>query len=77
MHGWKTIPPKRHALLDENLNARHGIAFYDMVREDPEAPKTIQAIAVALGCPPKLSSKTLLLETLYTLVAGHRDIKVH
>lgn len=68
--------PRRHALLKENLNTRHGIASYDMVRETPDTPKTIQAIAVALACPPKLSSKTLLLKPLYTLVAGHRDIKV-
>lgn len=63
-------------LLNENLNTRHGIVSYVMVREAPGTPEIIQAIAVALGCPPKLSSKTLLLKTLCTLVAEHRDNKV-
>lgn len=45
------------------------------VREALEALQTIQVIATVLGCPPKLSSKTILLKMLYTLVAERRNIQ--
>lgn len=44
-------------------------------REALEALQTLQAIATVLGCPPKLSGKTLLLKMLYTFVAERRNIQ--
>lgn len=37
--------------------------------------KTMHSVAIALGCPPELV-KTLLLETTYTLITVHREIKL-
>lgn len=41
-----------------------------------ENPKTIQTVAIALGCPPKLDGKTQLLKTPYTLVTEQEEIKL-
>lgn len=38
--------------------------------------RTLQAIAVAPGCPPELDGKTLLLKTLHTGVTGHEEIRL-
>ena len=44
-----------------------GLSPYKVfVRATPEAPKTTQSIATALGCPPELGDKTLWLEIQYT-----------
>lgn len=53
-----------------------GLSPYKLfVGATPEAPKTTQAIATALGCPPELGDKTLWLKIQHTLVAGHREVK--
>lgn len=40
---------RRNGLLNENLNASN-TSHELLVKEAPEAPKTIQAIAIALDC---------------------------
>lgn len=48
-----------HRLLNKIPSARHGIHPYELlVREAPEAIKTTQVTAMALGCPPGLDGKT-------------------
>lgn len=42
----------------------------------PETPKTIEAIAIALGCPTELDGKTLLLGTRHMFVIEHEEIKL-
>lgn len=43
---------KPRELLNENLNARHGLPLDQLqVRDAREAPKTTQAILTALSCP--------------------------
>lgn len=36
----------------------------------PQTHKTVEATAIALGCPPELEYKTLLLKTLDTFAKG-------
>lgn len=39
-----------------------------------ETRKTGQAFVIALGCPPELDGKTLLLETPHTLIIRHGEV---
>lgn len=59
--------PRRHGILNDNLNVRHGILPTNCDQRDIRGPQTTQAIAIALGCLLELDDKTLLLKT-YTLV---------
>jgi hypothetical protein len=47
-----------------------------LVRENPEAPHTIPALAIPLGCSPELVDKALLLKTLHTLGAIYGETKL-
>ena len=48
-----------------------------LVKGVSENPKTIQTVAIALGCPPKFDGKTQVLKTPpYTLVTGQEEIKL-
>lgn len=50
MHGGTKL--QRHELSNENLRSRLGIPPYELLgREVLQAPKTIQDIATAFGCP--------------------------
>lgn len=40
-----------------------GILYEYLATEAPDAPKTIQAIGMALGCPAEPDGKTILLKT--------------
>jgi hypothetical protein len=51
---------RRQGLLYENLSINHRLPTYDLlVKKSPEAPKTIYAIDIALGC--LVDGKILLL----------------
>lgn len=39
-------------------------------------PQRKQAIAIVVGCPSELGSKTLLMKVLHALVVGHREIRL-
>lgn len=55
---------RRHGILNENQSTRHGIDPYKLlVRKAPEVSKTAPALTIALGHPPELHGKTLLLKT--------------
>lgn len=45
-------------------------------RDVQESPQTVETVAIALGCPPELEGKTLLLKTPHTSDTGLRGIKV-
>lgn len=65
-------------LNNESLNptARDGLPPYKcLVRDAPEASKTMLAVADALSCPPELDSKSLLQKAPYTLTTAHRKKK--
>ena len=47
-----------------------------VVRDVLETSQTIQTFALGLGCLPDLDVKIILLKTPYTLVIGHREIKL-
>lgn len=60
---------------DEKPSGRCGTPPLELlVRDVLETPKTGQALAIALGGPPELDSKTLLLETPHTLVIRHGEV---
>lgn len=66
-------------LNNESLNptARDGLPPYKwLVRDAPEASKTMLAVADALSCPPELDSKSLLQKAPYTLTTAHRKKKI-
>lgn len=68
--------PRSCGGLNENLSAVCEIPSHKSVaREVPEAPKTTQAIGIALGCPPYLGGKTLLLKAPLTLVVRPRHCR--
>lgn len=65
-------------LNNESLNptARDGLPPYKcLVRDAPEASKTMLAVADALSCPPELDSKSLLQKAPYTLTTAHKKKK--
>lgn len=41
-----------------------------------EVPELHRPKANGLGCPPEIDAKTLVLKSLCSLVAGHREIKL-
>lgn len=52
--------------------ARNMLFPYELlVKDGPEASKTVLAVSSVLGCPPDLDSKTLLQKAPYTLTAAH------
>jgi len=61
--------PRNHRLTNKKPSAWCGITSLKLlVRDVLETSKTIEAIAFALDCPPKLDGKILFLETPYSLV---------
>lgn len=44
-------------------------------KEVPETPKTTQTTVIAIGFPPELYGKALLLKTSQALVVDHKEIK--
>lgn len=63
--------------LGRSENKKPWIPLHEfLVRETPEVPRTMQAIATALGYPPSLHGETLLLEMPHTLVLGHKEINL-
>lgn len=42
----------------------------------PDTLKIMQAVVIALGCPPERNGKTLLLKILHTIVTEHGGIKL-
>lgn len=53
----------------DKTGAKYGITPYKLFREALETPKTIQALAIPLECPPELDSETLLPKLPHTLTA--------
>lgn len=69
------VTPGLYELLNENHNAIQRIPLYELLfREVPEGSKTRQAIVVALGYPPEVHGKILLLKTPHLLTIEHREI---
>lgn len=67
--------PRRHGLLNENLNARRRISSYQLlVSESLRAPNDT-GFCIALGCSPELGGKIPLLKTQHNLVAALQEIK--
>lgn len=69
------LPGLQITTNNESLNpmARDGLPPYKwLVRDAPEASKTMLAVADALSCPPELDSKSLLQKAPYTLSTAHR-----
>ena len=66
----ESIGPKRQEVLNKILRARHEI--FPIVMNPPLTQHRLSTIA--LGCPPSLDSKTVLVKTPRALVAGHTEI---
>lgn len=68
----------RYEFLNNDLSVSlgHPPMSYVLVREASETAEATQVLALALGCPTKLDSKTLLPKTPHTLVTGQREIKL-
>ena len=64
--------PQKHSLTNKASSIRCGMSPLELL---VRPPRTIQATAIALACPPELNGKSLLLKTPHTLVPGQREIK--
>lgn len=61
-----------YGLLNENHSAIQSILLYELLfREFPEGSKTRQAIVIALGYPPEVHGRILLLKTPHLLTIEH------
>lgn len=62
----------------QNCSVKYGTFPYDLLlaRNSPGGPPMMQALATAVGCPPDLHDKILLLKLPQALVARHSDMKV-
>lgn len=47
-----------------------------VVREASATPKTLQAMATAVGHPPEPAGKIMLLKIPHAVVIGHQEIKL-
>lgn len=66
--------PRLH-VLNEHHNAMKRIPLHELLfREAPEVSKTMQAIVTALGYPPQIHGKILLLKAPHMLPTGHGEI---
>lgn len=63
---------------NKKISSRSKIAPFKILRDGPRDPTPIiiQDVPIVFGCLPELEDKTLLLQTLWTLITELRETKL-